>query len=92
VSDFRVYSNDRQIDGGGFYFIESTAPDAVEGDPSGGVPTPPSLHAVDTDQAVKDVAAFLTPEDLREAETMDIVLATANSWPVIFPNRSPATY
>ncbi|MBV8441963.1 MAG: hypothetical protein JO312_15605 [Hyphomicrobiales bacterium] len=63
MSDFRVYSTDGQIDGGGFYFIESTAPDAVEGDPSRAVPTPPGLHAVDTDQAVKDIAAFLTPEE-----------------------------
>jgi hypothetical protein len=92
VPDFRVSSNDRQIDGGGFYFIESTVPDAVEGHPSGAVPTPSGLHAVDTDQAVKDVAAFLTPEELREAGTMDIVLATPKTWPVIFPNRSPATY
>jgi len=92
MSNFRAFVADKAPPEGVFYFIESTAPDAVEGDPSGGVPTPPSLHAVDTDQAVKDVAAFLTPEDLREAETMDIVLATANSWPVIFPNRSPATY
>jgi len=63
MSDFRVYSTDGQIDGGGFYFIESTAPDAVEGDPSRAVPTPPGLHAVDTDQAVKNIAAFLTPEE-----------------------------
>ncbi len=63
MSDFRVYSTDDQIDGGAFYFVESTAPDNVEGDGGGVVPVPPGLHAVDPDQAVRDIAALLTPEE-----------------------------
>ena len=38
MSDFRVSSTDGQIDGGVFYFIESTAPDNVEGDAAGPFP------------------------------------------------------
>jgi hypothetical protein len=63
MSDFRVYSTDDEIDGGAFYFIESTAPDNVEGDGGGAVPVPAGLHAVDADQAVTDIAAFLTPQE-----------------------------
>jgi hypothetical protein len=61
--DFRVFSTDGQIPNVRFYFIESTAPDNVEqGADAGGKP-PDGLIAVDPDEAVKEIAATLTPEN-----------------------------
>jgi CBS domain-containing protein len=74
MSNFRAFVADKAPPGGVFYFIESTAPDAVEGDPGGTGPTPPSLHEVDPDQAVKDIAAFLTPEGQPEIDPSLVVM------------------
>ena len=54
--------------------MESTAPDAVEGDPGGPAPTPPTLLEVDPDQAVKDISAFLTPEGEPEIDASLVVM------------------
>src|SRR5580704_1363084 len=74
MSNFRSFVADKAPPGGVFYFIESTALDAVEGDPGGTGPTPPSLHEVDPDQAVKDIAAFLTPEGQPEIDPSLVVM------------------
>lgn len=74
MSNFRAFVADKAPPGGAFYFVESTAPDAVEGDPGGADPTPPSLHEVDPDQAVKDIAAFLSPEDQPEIDSSLVVM------------------
>jgi hypothetical protein len=74
-TDFRVYSTDGQIPNARFYFIESTAPDNVEQavDP-GGAP-PDRLTRVDTDQAVKDIAEALTPDNYPEVDANLVVMA-----------------
>ena len=60
-ADFRVYSTVDQIANARFYFVESTAPDSVEQgfDPGGNAPE--GLTYVDADQAVEEIAEFLTP-------------------------------
>jgi len=60
-ADFRVYSSVDQIANARFYFVESTAPDSVEQgfDPGGNAPE--GLTYVDADQAVEEIAEFLTP-------------------------------
>jgi hypothetical protein len=74
MSNFSAFVADKAPPGGAFYFIESTAPDAVEGDPGRTAPTPPSLLEVDPDQAVKDIAAFLTPEGEPEIDASLVVM------------------
>ena len=74
MANFRAFVSDKVPPGGASYFIESTAPDAVEGDPGRTDPTPPSLHEVDPDQAVKDIAAFLTPEGEPEFDASLVVM------------------
>ena len=61
MSNFRAFAADEAPPGGAFYFIESTTPNAVEGDPSEAISKPPGLHEVRPDQAAKEIAAFLTP-------------------------------
>ncbi len=61
--DFRVYASDDQIPNALFYYIESTAPDSVEQRVDPGGEPPDGLRSVDPDEAVKEIAATLTPEN-----------------------------
>lgn len=61
--DFRVYSSNDQISNARFYYIESTAPDSVEQRVDPGGEPPDGLRSVDPDEAVKEIAAGLTPEN-----------------------------
>ena len=70
-SDFRVFS--AASAGQTFYLIESTAPDAVEQSLEPGF-TPPVLVPVDPDQAVEDIATFLTPEGRPEVDANLVVM------------------
>jgi Putative serine esterase (DUF676) len=61
--DFRVYSTDGQIPNARFYFIESTAPNNVEQRIDPGGKPPDGLTIVNPDEAVKEIAEALTPND-----------------------------
>jgi Putative serine esterase (DUF676) len=72
--DFRVYSIAGQIPNAEFYFIESTAPDNVEQRVDPGGKPPDGLTLVDPDQAVKDIALTLTPENDPEVDANLVVM------------------
>jgi Putative serine esterase (DUF676) len=88
-TDFRVYSTEGQIPNARFYFIESTAPDNVEqGVDPGGAP-PDGLTPVDPDEAVKEIAETLTPENDLEVDANLVVMVHGFNTP---PDRALEFY
>ena len=81
MGNFRAYSAKSAIAGVPFYFIESTAPDSVEEGENRDRAAPPGLTEVDPDEAVKEIARYLVPENDPAAGSNLVVTRS----PVVYP-------